>query len=176
MQTIVSIVLLVLTSPLAFSQSVALQVERVWLWSGACAHATMQLELLVEGQAVYHTRFRACRMERTDSTQNEQQKIRVFHFLGGHIFQGRYQTTKRERIEGNIWQAGADLDAMLLGVSFTAPGAHGQILLNTIHIAKPCIPSQSTLDRGVVIKTYPVSKASAQFNSEIANSKISKWN
>ena len=163
MQKVFSMLLVaaLVNSPLALSQNTPLHAERAWFWSGDCPNgATLRLELLIEGQAVYQTEFRACHMERTAAlTDAEQQKMRVFYFPGGHTFQGTYHTTTQEKIEGSIWQAGADPDALLLGVSFTAPGAHGQILLNTIHIAKPGKESRSLLDRGVVIKTYPISRS-----------------
>lgn len=66
-------------------------------------------------------------------------------------FQGTYHTKTTETLEGTIWQAGADPDDILLGVSFLA---HDQVLLNTIHITKPGKSTESNLDAGLVIKTY----------------------
>jgi hypothetical protein len=86
------------------------------------------------------------------NTEREQKASATFHFSGGHTFQGTYHTTTTETVEGTIWQAGADPDDILLGVSFVA---HDQVLLNTIHIVKPGEPTESKLDRGLVIKTYP---------------------
>jgi hypothetical protein len=149
--------ILVAASSVAFSQGSLLGADRVWFWFGDCTNGKlMGLEVLVEGQAVYHSSFRACLMERTDANSEAERRIRAFHSSGGHTFQHRYRTTKEEQIEGNIWQAGADPDDILLGISFSTKN---RILLNTIHIVRPGKPTQSTLDRDVVIKTYPLKPA-----------------
>jgi hypothetical protein len=148
--------LLVTLSPVAFSQE-PLPANRVWFWFGDCTNGKlMGLELFVEGRIVYHSSFRACLLERTDANAQGESKARAFYFSGGHNFQGLYKTTKREQVEGNIWEAGADPDDILLGVSFATPS---QVLLNAIHIVRPGKPTQSTLDRNVIIKTYPLRPA-----------------
>jgi hypothetical protein len=81
----------------------------------------------------------------------EERKI-VFHFKGGRIFQGEYRTLPTQTIEANVWQAGADPDTLLLGVTFVSD----RVLLNTIHLAKPGSPSESQMDRGIVVKTFPL--------------------
>lgn len=135
------------------------EANAVWFWFGGCQNgAPMGLKITVEGQTVYHSTFRACRMERSDANTEKEKKTTVLHFSGGHTFQDTYHTNEGEKIEGYIWQAGADPDDILLGVSFVA---HRQVLLNTIHIVQPGKPTQSTLDRDVVIKTYPL-KSSVQ--------------
>src|SRR5712692_3855759 len=156
MQRIFSIVVLVLVtiSPVALSQSSPPHAEALWFWSGDCPTGRMMgLQVLLEGKSIYHSHFRACLMDRTDGNSERQRRIRAFHFSGGHTFQGTYHTRKAETIEGNIWQAGADPDAILLGISFVT---NDQVLLNTIHIAKPGKTTQSILDSGLVVKTYPV--------------------
>jgi len=47
-------------------------------------------------------------------------------------FGSRGRLQGQRRIEGNVWRAGADSDAVLFGISFVA---RGWVLLNTIHIA-----------------------------------------
>jgi hypothetical protein len=93
----------------------------------------LKVQVLLEGRSIYEPHFRACRMKRTvANTEREQKARRSFHFPGGPTFQGLYHTKNTEIIEGSIWQAGADPDDILLGVSFLV---HDQVLLNTIHIA-----------------------------------------
>jgi hypothetical protein len=131
--------------------------EPVWFWFGDCRKTVMMgVEIVVEGQAVYHSSFKACRMTRTVANTENERRTRVFYFSGGHIFQDTYRTSTGEKIEGNIWQAGADPDDILLGVSFVA---HNQVLLNTLHVVKPGKSTQSKLDRDIVIKTYPMKSA-----------------
>ena len=150
----VSILVAVAMPSAALGQSASPDSGDVWFWFGACKDGKpMGVELSVEGKTVYHSSFRACRMMRTDANGEREGKAKAFRFVGGHTFQGTYRTTKQEQIEGSIWQAGADPDDILLGVSFVA---HNQILLNTIHIVRPGKSTQSELDAGVVIKTYPM--------------------
>jgi hypothetical protein len=128
-----------------------LETDAVWFWFGGCRNGTpMGLKITVEEQTVHHLTFRACRMERSDANTNKEKKITVFQFSGGRTL---HDTNQGEKIEGNIWQAGADSDDIVLGVSLIA---HGQILLNTVHIVRPGKSTQSTLDRDIVIKTYPL--------------------
>jgi hypothetical protein len=150
---------LVTISPIALPQSSPPRAEGVWYWFGDCPSGRMMgVQVLLEGKSVYRSHFRACLMERTDANTERQREIREFHFPGGHTFQGTYHTQKGETIQGNIWEAGADPDAILLGVSFMA---HNQVLLNTIHIAKLGKATQSVLDTGLVMKTYPLQSAAA---------------
>jgi hypothetical protein len=112
----------------------------------------MEFRLLLDGKTIYQSQFHACRLNRTHANSDRQGKIKSFQFSGGHTFQGTYHTKNSERIEADVWQAGADADDIVLGVSFVL---RNQILLNTIHIVKPGESTQSELDPGLLIKTYP---------------------
>jgi len=131
------------------------QPHRLWFWFGDCPNPKqMQVEIVIDGHTVYRSRFHACRLARSQHVDEAQQKtIDRFFFSGGHTFQGEYHTSKSDKIEGDIWEAGADQSDILLGVSFAT---RDQILLNTIDIVKPGRPTQWILDRRVLIKTYPV--------------------
>jgi len=121
-----------------------------WHWFGSCDDTrNLSLVVLLDGKAVYRSRFPLCRNNGPTPTA-EGRKI-VFHFKGGHIFQGEYRTLPTQTIEANIWQAGADPNALLLGVTFVSV----RVLLNTIHVAKPDNTSASQLDRGIVVRTFP---------------------
>jgi hypothetical protein len=155
MKRICILTLFLIAIPAAtFPQGSPSHIDNLWFWFGDCQNAkVMGVTIIVEGQPVYRSSFRVCRMERTDANTEGQRKIRMFHFSGGHTFQNKYRTAIQEQIKGNLWQAGADPDAILLGISFIA---HDQVLLNSIHIVKPDKPTQSVLDRDLVIKTYPM--------------------
>jgi len=139
----------------AFGQSTKTSSGDVWFWFGDCKDGkTMGVELSVEGKTEYRSTFHACRMKRTEANSDREAKTKTtFHFPGGHTFQDTYHTAKQGQIECDIWQAGADPGDILLGVAFAT---HNEILLNTIHIVRPGKSTQSELDDGVVIKTYPV--------------------
>jgi|GEM_PF-1778441 len=126
--------------------------ETGWHWFQNCnEHKAMRLEVLLDGKIIYHSSFPICRAN-TGSNAARRQRVIAFYFKGGHVFQGEYHTAREQIIEGNIWQAGADSDAMLLGVSFSSKK---QVLLNTIHVAKPDSASASEVDRGIVVRTFP---------------------
>ena len=76
-----------------------------------------------------------------------------FHFAGGHSFKGEYRTRSADSIEGDIWEAGGDPDDLILGISFDTGK---QVLLNTLHVARPEKQTSSKLDKGLFITTYPV--------------------
>jgi len=124
-----------------------------WHWFENCRGAkNLGLVVLLDGKAIYRSRFLVCRNNGPAPTA-EEQKL-VFHFKGGHVFQGQYRTLPTQTIEANIWQAGANPDSLLLGVMFVSD----RILLNTIHVAKPGSASASLVDRGIVVKTFPLNR------------------
>ena len=124
-----------------------------WHWFESCdGTKNLGLVVLLDGKAVYRSQFPVCRNNGPTPTA-EERKI-VFHFKGGHVFQGEYRTLPTQTIEASIWQAGADPDSLLLGVTFVCD----RVLLNTIHVAKPDSTSMSQLDRGIVVRTFPLTR------------------
>jgi hypothetical protein len=122
-----------------------------WHWFDHCRGVrNLGLVVLLDGKAIYRSRFLVCRNNEPTPTA-EEQKL-VFRFKGGHVFQGEYRTLPTQTIEANIWQAGADPDALLLGVAFVSD----RVLLNTIHVAKPDSASASQVDPGIVLRTFPL--------------------
>ena len=87
-------------------------------------------------------------------SRNSEDGRAEFHFAGGHTFQEEYRTSPTDSIEGGIWQAGGESNAIILGISFDL-GKGKQILLNTVHIARPDQRTTSEIDKGLVITTYP---------------------
>jgi hypothetical protein len=124
-----------------------------WHWFESCGGTkNLGLVVLLDGKTVYRSRFPVCRNNGPTATA-EERKI-VFHFKGGRVFQGEYRTLPTQTIEANIWQAGADPDALLLGITFVSD----RVLLNTIHAAKPDGTSVSQLDHGIVVRTFPLTR------------------
>lgn len=115
----------------------------------------MGFELWMNGAMIHRTSFPICPIQDL-SEEDPHQRILRFFFKGGYVFQGEYHTKTAQKIEGNIWQAGTDGGDILLGVSFSAPGPHGQILLNTIHVADPDSESRTEIDRGLIVHTFPI--------------------
>ena len=73
-----------------------------------------------------------------------------FTLLAVIFFQGKYRTRSTDSIEGDIWQAGGEPGALSLGISFDTKN---QILLNTLHIARPDTQTSSELHKGLFITT-----------------------
>ncbi len=138
-------------SPLVAAQDLPAE-PSVWYWSTECktGHA-MGLDVVVDGKTAIHFIFTACRGFLEDA--NDQTARREFAMNGGHTFQGMYRTKRTEKIECDLWQAGADPGDILVGISFMNSR---RVLLNTIHIVRPDKASRSTIDAGIVVRTYPL--------------------
>jgi len=126
----------------------------MWYWISDCpVGKTMRLEVILNRKSIYQSSFSICRRRPAD-VQTEQTEPRLaFTFGGGHLFQGEYRTVPADMVEGSIWQAGAEPDGLFLGVAFVAKH---QVMLNSLHFVKPARPSESKLDPGLLIRTYPM--------------------
>lgn len=152
---LIAVAIGVASSSLAGSQESPPQAERVWFWFGDCPDSKlMGVEILIDRRTVYRSRFWMCLMERTDVNSQRQVDFKqTFYFPGGHAFQGTHRTTSSEQIEGDIWEAAANPNDITLGVSFRDGQ---QVLLNTVHTVKPGKTTSSTLDPGLLVRTYPL--------------------
>ena len=123
--------------------------EVVWTWSKQCdGNHKLGVTVLLDREVLYRGVLQICR----GSRDAEDGRVK-FHFAGGHLFQGEYHTRSTDSIEGDIWQAGGEPDALVLGISFDIKK---QILLNTLHIARPDKQTSSELDTGLSITTHPL--------------------
>jgi hypothetical protein len=123
--------------------------EVVWTWSKQCdGNHKLSVTVRLERKVLYSGVLPICR-GRCDAEDGQMK----FYFAGGHLFQGEYRTHSTDAIEGDIWQAGGEDDALILGISFSTKK---QVLLNTLHIAKPDKLTSSELDTGLSITSDPV--------------------
>ena len=122
----------------------------VWGWFQNCPEdKALGVEVKRDGIVIFHSSFPICQMPRED----HKWKVIVFSFKGGQAYHAEYHTLPTENIEGNIWLASGDSDALVLGVSFATKK---KILLNTLFVAKPNGISVGKIDRGIVIRTFPL--------------------
>ena len=123
--------------------------DAVWTWSKGCSgDHNLGVTVRLDAKVLYRGVLPICHGSR------DTEDVRVeFHFSGGHTFQNEYRTRSTDSIEGDFWQAGGEPDALILGISFDTGK---QILLNTLHIARPGRQTSSELDNGLFITTYPV--------------------
>lgn len=119
----------------------------------------MNLEVRLDQKVIYKSSFPLCRAER--SSVHSQGRARKLHFLfkprRAIVWRGYKDedetTDPNQPIAGDIWLAGADPDALLIGISFST---HDSIYMNTIHIAHPARRDQSEVAAGLVVITNPV--------------------
>jgi hypothetical protein len=112
------------------------------------------LKVELNRKVIYRSSFPICPTSEHPNDPH-QKTIVAFTFKGGHVFQGEFHTTRKQTIEGNIWEAGTDPGSILFGISFSTKK---QVLLNTVHVAKRGRESASEIDRGLIVRTFPISE------------------
>jgi hypothetical protein len=125
----------------------------VWHWFSQCSDAKqITVEVTQDSKIIYTSSFPICHVRRNDIMPEPKQRLLSFVLDSK---KNRYFGVKKSaQLKGNIWEAGADPDAIILGVSFDTKE---QVFLNSIFILYPDKPSQSGLVKGLVIKTFPAS-------------------
>jgi len=131
--------------------------EMLWYWLPDCRDSkVMRLEVLLNGKSIYQSSFSICRVRPADVRAGQTPQTVAFTFKGGHLFQGEHRTVPTQTVEGSIWQAGGEPDGLLLGVSFSTKD---RVLLNSVHFVKPDRTSETKLDPGLFIRTYPIPRS-----------------
>ncbi|OLE00110.1 MAG: hypothetical protein AUG80_03285 [Candidatus Rokubacteria bacterium 13_1_20CM_4_68_9] len=145
---------LALTPVTVSGQTRAVPGEVVWHWFGECASSdSLVLEVSLDGKSLYSSAFPICQARRRDIRPEPQQRILEFRFDAvAHRFKRQYRATGAQPIEGNVWEAGRERNAILLGVQFVT---EDQVLLNMHHVARADAASRSERIRGLVITTRP---------------------
>ena len=127
----------------------------VWHWFRACARSdSLILQVRLDGQSVYSAAFPICQLRRSQLKPEPQQRLLTFRVDAvPRRFGRRSRATEPQPIEGTVWEAGGERDAMLLGVSLATGD---QVLLNAVHVARSDATSRTEPVRGLVITTRPV--------------------
>jgi hypothetical protein len=118
----------------------------------------MLLELQLDRELVYRTSFPICRADRSSAfSQGEQGKIALWLAPRRAIIWSGYRDTAdtsraRQRIEADVWQAGADSAFLTRGVAFMTGKT---ILMNTLHVARPGAADSTLIAGGLVLVTRP---------------------
>jgi hypothetical protein len=121
--------------------------EAIWVWSEHCnGDLKLGVTVTLDRKVLYRGVLPVCH-----GSRDEENGKMSFHFTGNHFFQGIYHTNSTDSIEVDIWQAGGEPDAVILGISFSTKR---KILLNTLHIAKMDFQTTSKLDKGLFITTH----------------------
>ena len=127
--------------------------DSLWHWFVGCsAPESLTVDLRLDTKPLYRIAFPICRA--TSPATDAHQPL-VFKFVGSpRRFADDPVVGLRsiDSIEGNVWQAGAESDGVILGVSLMTKQ---QIVLNTLHFASADTACTSVLDSGLVIVTRP---------------------
>jgi hypothetical protein len=132
----------------AFAQCRVPREDTVWV-AECRSGRPLGLNVLLADSLVYHTSLQVCKRERTEIPQRQWH----FSFTSTKALQwANDSTVPGEAISGDIWQAGGDSDALLLGVTMFA---HNQILVNSIHVSSAQRASVTPIDAILVVRTTP---------------------
>ncbi len=136
----------------------------VWFWFSTCRGPLMAIEVRLDEVTLYKGSFPSCLASRTSShSQGQASRLEfVFRPERAIVWEGYREeadtTAPNDRIECNLWQAGADPDVMVIGVTFLD---RRKIYMNTLHIIKPSERSQTDVADGLLVITYPVGDGNA---------------
>ena len=130
----------------------------VWYWFSRCGGPLMTLEVRVDDRVVHKVTIPLCRASR-ETTHNQglagrlEFTWRPTRALAWSIDRKSLDGIHPDEVlEAHIWEAGAESDGLILGVSFAS---RDQVLVNTVHIAHPARRDESEIVKGLVIRTYP---------------------
>ena len=126
--------------------------ERTWRWFVDCSEPmTSRLQVALRGSTLYEATLPLCHVTyRSRSREGESRILSFFFTADAGIFGDEFRGLGRQRIEGNVWEAGGDPDQIILGLSFVAGN---QILLNTLHFASPSRDSSHEQAAGLTSTT-----------------------
>ena len=116
------------------------------------ADSGIDLTISLDTTPLYHGVLAACPDSLRDSL-HERVTRAVFVFRPTRALSwDDVRTPAGESIEGNVWRAGADSNAVLIGISFVG---QDRVLLNTIHIASLDTSTAFPLGAGISSVTLP---------------------
>jgi hypothetical protein len=133
----------------------------VWFWHTTCGGPTMTLEVRFDKRVVYRASIPLCRMNREAKTEEKSPRVLDVPFAAPRSIKWEgYRdapdvTPRGQRLHLNLWQAGADPDDLVIGVSAANESV---ILMNTVHIAHPVRRDATEVAQGLVVVTYPGSE------------------
>ena len=115
-------------------------------WSEKCPSTKhIMVDLSVDGSRVYRQAIPICLTERNSlpgGRMSTTLQTELSHFGEPRLIP----------LEVDFWEASADPDALILGVSFASKD---RVWLNTLHVAFSDRPATTELAPGVSLKSYP---------------------
>jgi len=132
--------------------------EAVWRWFGSCPRPfMMRLEVDLDGAMLKGYSIPICQVDRFYPSRDSRIFKFAFHARHRIVWTG-YRNTENttdpsQEIEGNIWQAGGEADALILGVSFAVKDT---LMMNTLHVAGTANESKTEIVKGLFVRTRPI--------------------
>jgi hypothetical protein len=134
----------------------------VWSWFATCDGPALGVEVQFDTATLFKSVIPLCQAKRTGPA-SQGQRTGSIHFLFKpervivwEGYRGAPDKTKAGQVlQVDIWQAGADPDDLLLGVSVSDAQT---IYMNTIHIAHPSRRDESQIAKGLKLITYPLAE------------------
>ena len=132
--------------------------DPVWCWYTSCGGPTIVVEVRLDNQLIHKTTIPLCHVRREAAPTRDESRVVDVHFTPSRAIEWTGYRDKPDvtpsghSLALNLWQAGADPDALTIGVTV----ADGRMLyMNTVHIAHPDRRDETEIARGVVVATYP---------------------
>ena len=132
--------------------------EPAWFWFEGSGDKKLGVEVSLDGVILHRATFPILKRLRYASTPSEKKVIHFSFVLKRAIKWEGYRdddnvTAAGTRIEADIWQAGADADDFILGLTFEA---NNQLYMNTLHFAFVGREERSEIEKGLVVRTCQV--------------------
>jgi hypothetical protein len=140
------------------------QEQLVWSWFASCDSKELILDVSLDGVLLYNSAIQICRVHRGAPEGRGARKRIAFSFHPRRaITWSGYQnadvnTAAGQTLKMDLWEAGADPDELLLGVSVSDKHT---IYMNTIHPASPDKPKSTEIARGLVVSTRPATDSTS---------------
>lgn len=123
--------------------------ERVQIWSQKCVDPQhLGVTVRFHTKVLYQGTLPICKGRRDE----EEGKLH-FRISAGYPLRSASHT--HVPVEGDIWQASGDPDALILGIALMGPR---KIWVNSLHVAKVDQIATSEIDEGLFISTYPLAR------------------
>ena len=123
-----------------------------WHWLSICGNdMRMGLQVSMDGAVVYSGELALCKRPEPSSTDALVQVS--FAVNGGRAFRGK-ASDSAEPLHCTIWQATSGTDDLGLGISFSS---NRRVYLISNHAVWPGKETVSEIDRGIVVRTFPIS-------------------
>ncbi len=133
--------------------------QLLWFWFEKCGQPPLKIEVLVEGKVVLDSKVDICRRARSGVLPESQDHLTVKFKAARDFSWENYveglKTKAGMELELDMWQAGAEPDALTIGVVVTTSK---QIYTHTYHVALPSGRVESEIAAGVLVRSAPASQ------------------